>query len=259
MDIATIVGLIAAITCLMVGIGPHLSSVIDAPALIVVVGGTLATVLIANPLQDVVKLVGIYLRAIFVIAPNPNELIERIVGFAETARREGILAAGRRLTPGDDPFLAQGVRLAVDGQEPDLITDILKTELQFIEERHAHAQRMVGSLGMSGLVFGGIGATLAITLRLGPEAAGLAVASTAALPLTYGLVIFGVFAEPFRRKLRTYGEKESLAKRLIIEGIMLILSSDTPRIVEHKLSVFLPPKDRPTGYTGYTGYTGHPG
>ena len=57
MDIATIVGLIAAITCLMVGIGPHLSSVIDVPALIVVAGGTLATALIANPLQDVVNLV----------------------------------------------------------------------------------------------------------------------------------------------------------------------------------------------------------
>ena len=72
MDIATIVGLIAAIACLMVGIGPHLSSVIDAPALIVVAGGTLATALISNPLQDVVKLVGIYLRAIFVRVPNPD-------------------------------------------------------------------------------------------------------------------------------------------------------------------------------------------
>jgi chemotaxis protein MotA len=250
MDITAIVGLIAAIACLMVGIGPNLSSVIDAPVLIVVVGGTLATVLISNPLQDVVNLVGIYHRAIFVKVPVPTELIERIVAFAETARREGILAVGRQLTPDDDPFLAQGARLAVAGQEPDLIMDILRTELLFIQERHAHAQRMVGSLGISGLVFGGIGATLAITFRLGPEAAGLAVASTAALPLTYGLVIFGVFAEPFRRKLRTYGEKESLAKRLIIEGVMLIQSSDTPRIVEHKLSVFLPPKDRPTGYTG---------
>ena len=251
MDIATIVGLIAAITCLMVGIGPHLSSVIDAPALIIVVGGTLATALISNPLQDVVNLVGICLRAIFVRVPVPTELIERIVAFAEIARCEGFLVVERRLTPDDDPFLAQGLRLAVDGQEPDLITDILKTDLQFIEERHAHAQRMVGFLGVSALVLGGIGATLAITLRLGPEAAGLAVASTAALPLTYGLVIFGVIAEPFRRKLRTYGEKESLTKRMIIEGIMSILSNDHPRIVEHKLSVFLAPKFRPMDLQAY--------
>jgi chemotaxis protein MotA len=32
---------------------------------------------------------------------------------------------------------------------------------------------------------------------------------------------------------------------MIIEGIMSIQSGDNPRIVEHKLSVFLPPKMRP--------------
>ena len=88
---------------------------------------------------------------------GPSELIERVVGFAETACSEGILALEKELNAGDDPFLAQGVRLAVDGTEPDLIMDILETELQFIGKRHKQAQRMVGSLGVSGLVFGGIG------------------------------------------------------------------------------------------------------
>jgi len=250
MDIATVVGLIAAITCLLLGVGPDLSSVIDGQALIVVVGGTLAAVLIANPLRDVVSLIAIYAKVIRVTPPDTRKLVENIVAFAENARREGMEVVGQRLTADEDPFLAQGVRLLVSGQDTDLITEILETELQFIEERHAQAQRMVGALGWSGLVFGAIGAALAIVLRLDPQATGQAVASAAGLPLAYGLVIFGVFAEPFRRKLQTHGERESLAKRLIIEGIKLISSSDTPRIVEHKLSVFMPPRDRPTGYAG---------
>jgi len=250
MDVATIIGLIAAIACLTVGVGSDLSSVIDVPALLVVVGGAIATALIATPLQDLVSLIGIYRKAVFVRAPDLKKLIERIVAFAENSRREGMRVVGERIAPDEDPFLAQGLRLAVAGQEMDLITDILKTELQFTEERHARGQRMMGSLGIGGLVFGLIGATLAIAFRLNSEATGLAVASTAALPLTYGLVIFGIFAEPFRRKLQAYGEKESLAKRLIIEGVTLVPSSDAPSIVEHKLAVYLPPKDRPTGFAG---------
>jgi chemotaxis protein MotA len=246
MDIATIVGVIAALTCLMIGIGPHLQQIIDPTQVILVVLGTLSAALIANPLQDVVNLVAVYLRVLFIRVSVPTELIERIVGFAETARREGILALEAAIKQDDDPFLAQGLRLAVDGTEPDLIMDILETELQFIEERHVQAQRMVAFLGVSGLVFGGIGAALAVALQSGTATAGSTVASVAALPLIYGLVIFGIFTEPIRRKLRTYHERESLAKRMIIEGIMSIQSGDNPRIVEHKLSVFVQPKFRPS-------------
>ncbi len=48
MDIATIVGLIAVVTCLMVAVGPTLPSIVDAVPLTVVVGGTLATTLITE-------------------------------------------------------------------------------------------------------------------------------------------------------------------------------------------------------------------
>ncbi len=75
-------------------------------------------------------------RVITCLMVGPSELIERVVGFAETACSEGILALEKELNAGDDPFLAQGVRLAVDGTEPDLIMDILETELQFIGKRH---------------------------------------------------------------------------------------------------------------------------
>lgn len=69
----------------------------------------------------------------------------------------------------------------------------------------------------------------------------------AALPLAYGLVIFGLGTEPVRRKLAIYNEIEILAKRIVIEGIISIQSGDNPRIIEHKLSVFLEPKQRPSG------------
>ncbi len=249
MDIATIVGFIAAITCLMVGIGSNLPSMIDPPSMIIVVGGTLAATLIANPLQEVIGLIGVIKCAILVNVPMPTEIIERIVGFAETARREGILSLEAAIEEGDDPFLSTGVRLAVDGTEPDLIMDILETELQFIEERHKQGQEIIANMGNAAPAFGMIGTLIGLVIMLknmdDPAAIGPGMA-IALLTTMYGAILANIIFGPISAKLKVYSSKEVLAKRMIIEGIMSIQSGDNPRIVEHKLSVFLSPKVRPS-------------
>jgi chemotaxis protein MotA len=249
MDIATIVGFIAAITCLMVGIGSNLPSMIDPPSMIIVVGGTLAATLIANPLQEVIGLIGVIKCAILVNVPMPTEIIERIVGFAETARREGILSLEAAIEEGDDPFLSTGVRLAVDGTEPDLIMDILETELQFVEERHKQGQEIIANMGNAAPAFGMIGTLIGLVIMLknmdDPAAIGPGMA-IALLTTMYGAILANIIFGPISAKLKVYSSKEILAKRMIIEGIMSIQSGDNPRIVEHKLSVFLSPKVRPS-------------
>ena len=250
MDIATIVGFIAAATCLMVGIGKNLSSMIDPASMIIVVGGTVAATMIANPLQEVVNLIGVYKNAILTNVPMPTELIERIVGFAETARREGILALEQAIEDGDDAFLSTGVRLAVDGTEPDLIMDILETELLFIEERHKLGQDIISNMGNAAPGFGMIGTLIGLVIMLknmdDPAAIGPGMA-IALLTTMYGAIMANVMFGPVAAKLKTYSAKEILSKKMIIEGIMSIQSGDNPRIVEHKLSVFLSPKFRPSG------------
>lgn len=249
MDIATIVGFIAAITCLMVGIGSNLPSMIDPPSMIIVVGGTLAATLIANPLPEVIGLIGVIKCAILVNVPMPTEIIERIVGFAETARREGILSLEAAIEEGDDPFLSTGVRLAVDGTEPDLIMDILETELQFVEERHKQGQEIIANMGNAAPAFGMIGTLIGLVIMLknmdDPAAIGPGMA-IALLTTMYGAILANIIFGPISAKLKVYSSKEVLAKRMIIEGIMSIQSGDNPRIVEHKLSVFLSPKVRPS-------------
>ena len=248
MDIATIVGFIAAITCLMVGIGSNLPSMIDPPSMIIVVGGTLAATLIANPLPEVIGLIGVIKCAVLTNVPMPTEIIERIVGFAETARREGILSLEAAIEEGDDPFLSTGVRLAVDGTEPDLIMDILETELQFVEERHKEGQEIIANMGNAAPAFGMIGTLIGLVIMLknmdDPAAIGPGMA-IALLTTMYGAILANIIFGPISAKLKRYSSKEVLAKRMIIEGIMSIQSGDNPRIVEHKLSVFLSPKVRP--------------
>ena len=113
MDIATIVGVIAGFTFILVSMGKHLPAFVNAPSLMIVVGGTVSATLVSYPLQDVINIISVVKKALFAKVVSPSELIEKVVGFAETARREGILALEQAVDEVDDKFLSEGVRLAV--------------------------------------------------------------------------------------------------------------------------------------------------
>ena len=124
------------------------------------------------------------------------------MGFAETARREGILALEPAAQEMKDPFMATGIRLAVDGTEPELVQSILATELHFIDERHKQGQKLVKTLGVNWVIFGAVGALLVLVLRPGAAGTGLDLVSQASQPLLYGLLLTGLLSVSFLRRCR---------------------------------------------------------
>ena len=255
MDIATIVGLLGASTLILIAMEDPMTFW-NIPSVLIVIGGTIMATLASNPLAQVGAFLSVYLKTIKTSATSPNELIEKIVGFAETARREGILALEQAVEEANDEFLSGGIRLAVDGTEPDLIMDILETELLYIEERHNQASEMIARAAEMAPAFGMIGTLVGLVLMLkdmsDPAAIGPAMA-IALLTTLYGSIMANVFLNPVAAKLKIYSKEEVLSKKIIIEGIMAIQQGDNPRIVEHKLSVFLPPSLRPSGEEGSGG------
>ena len=243
MDIASVVGLVAVGVVTVLMIGEDLSRAFNLQAFIVVFMGGIGLTLIALPLTNVINLFKTYWKVFFVRPPVLTEIIERIVGFAETARREGILALEMAVNDGEDAFLARSIGLTVDGTEPDLIMDIMETENQFMEERHQAGQKAIGIAGRNWAVFGGVAALVVLALQ---DQSGAELLGQAAQPLLYGLLLGGVFCWPAQRKLAAHGAREVLARRMMIEGIMAIQSGDNPRIVEHKLAIFIAPHLRPS-------------
>ena len=243
MDISTIIGLIAGALVILKAVWSNPAGVYDGLTLLVVLVGGIASTLVAYPFRELLRVFGIVKKVFLPIGAGFRELIETIVGFAETARREGILALEQSVQ-GVDSFMATGIRLAVDGTEPELIQTILETELSFVEERHRTGQRLLKALGVNWAIFGGVGALVALILMPGGVESGFDFISQTSLPLLYGLLLGGLFAIFLRRKLEVCSEEEVLAKRMIMEGIMSVQSGDNPRIVEQKLNVFIAPKLR---------------
>lgn len=250
MDIATVVGLILGIGLILgaIVVGSPLIIFIDIPSVLIVGGGVFATLLIQFPLSCVMNMLAVLKNALFVKAISPLDTVSTLVSFAERARREGILALEGSMDEIEDEFIQSGLRLAVDGVEPELIKDILQTELAFIEDRHKLGSSMWGFIGASGPAMGMLGTLIGLVQMLqnlsDPSSIGPSMA-VALLTTFYGALMANVIAIPIEGKLKIRSAEEILIKEVAIEGVMSIQSGDNPRILEQKLLAFLAPNIRP--------------
>jgi len=248
MDLATIIGLITALVLIVFGIKPqNLPAFIDMPSVYITIGGAFSATIAAFPASKLLNAIGIVKNAFIVKIETPVEIIKQLVEFAEQARREGILALEARAAEIQNDFLKKGIQLAVDGTEPELIKDILSTDIAFTESRHEEGAKIFDFLASMGPSFGMIGTLVGLVLMLGNMSNVESIGPNMAVALIttlYGSILANVFCLPLVEKLKGYSRKEILVKELMLEGIMSLQSGDNPRIVEHKLTAFLEPSLR---------------
>ena len=252
MDIATIGGLVLGFTAVIAGFileGGHLSSVIQLPAMLLVIGGTFGASMITTSFRTLVNIPR-YLRiAFFGRTLDPMGTINRIVHMAEHARREGILGLEKELKSIKEPFFHRATQLIVDGTEMTVLTNVLETEMTNIEERHKNGMvlfnKMGGfspTLGIIGTVLGLIH-TLANTEDAGRMAASIAAAFIATL---WGVCLANLVYLPLADKLKFRHDEEMLYFGLVIEGATAIQSGENPRMIREKLMSFIHPERRPS-------------
>lgn len=249
MDFATIAGIISGFVVIILAIssGGDLGSFINVPGMLIVLGGTFASVLVSSPLKDF----GQYLKtAKIAFADNnkePADIIATLVSFAEKARREGLLALEAEAEELDDAFLQKGIQLVVDGTDPELVRNILDIELTFLEERHKEGRGVFETLGQMAPAFGMLGTLIGLINMLrsldDPEAIGPGMA-VALVTTFYGSLLANLVFLPIAKKLKIRSNAEILAKEVMIEGILSIQAGENPRIVEEKMKAFLSPKSR---------------
>lgn len=251
MDIASVIGVIAGIVLITGAIaiapGASFSAFIDYPAIAVVLGGATAAVLVSMPLRDVLKTFVVLKNVFFNKPEDPVGLIEQTVSLAETARRDGLLALENRIEELDNSFIILGIQMAVDGTRPEVMEDVLRTEMEAVENRHQAGKRVVDQIGKFAPAFGMIGTLIGLIIMLGnmddPSALGPGMA-VALLTTLYGALIANLFALPMAEKLGFLSQQEQVNMEIIVRGIMAIQAGENPRVIEQKLKTFVPPKQR---------------
>lgn len=250
---SVIVGIVGASILIVVGMimkGGTIMGVVNLPAFLMVMGGTIGALIASFSLKEVMSMPKLITGVAMKERPDGRaETIHTLVGFSEKARREGLLVLEDDVKQVEDPFLQKGVRLVVDGTDPELVKDILETELDAMEERHHTSADMFKQGGAFAPTIGILATVLSLVSVLQhldqPDTLGPAI-SAAFLATFYGVGVANIVYLPIANALKKRTAQEVAERVLIIEGVLSIQSGDNPRILAEKLWSFLPPGARET-------------
>lgn len=250
MDFATIIGVIFAFAVVIGGMamGGGITMFVNVPGILIVVGGTIATMLVRHKTSDVIGSFTVLMKAFFSKAQEPEKIIGQLIDMATVARKDGILALER--IKSDDPFLQGAINHCVDGADPEFLQSVLKRELNYLIDRHARGISLWEGVAEMAPAFGLIGTLVGLVQMLvnmdDPSAIGPGMA-VAVLATLYGALIANVVAIPVCTKLAVYSKDEQLVKQVIIDGMIGIQKGVNPRMLLEALKAALPPSRRDFG------------
>src|SRR5262249_59859520 len=79
--------------------------------------------------ESVKRIPSLYKRAMSAAHQDLQGRVDLLVGLAEKARREGLLALESGVADLDDEFTRKGLQLVVDGTEPEVILQVQENEI----------------------------------------------------------------------------------------------------------------------------------
>ncbi|MHC4086796.1 MAG: motility protein A [Planctomycetota bacterium] len=244
MDIATIIGILLGFTVVTSAIvtGGGWQMFIHLPSMGITIGGMLCATLIHFSLPQFLGIFSVIKNTIITKVPSHSELIQDMVNYAAISRRDGPLALEQEIQKTDDMFLAKGLQMLVDGQESDMINEIMSMEIQHLQDRHAIGKKILEFMGAAAPAFGMIGTLIGLVQMLrsleSPEKIGAGMA-VALITTFYGALSANLIFIPLAGKLGLYSKAESTVMEMIVEGVCSIARGDNPTAVREKVQLFV--------------------
>lgn len=239
-----ILGIVSGFGCIIISImtSGNISDFFDPASIFVVVGGTLAATVASSSPARVKRLTKAVSIAFGQQKIDLNQDIEDIIGIANVARRDGLLALEGLTDDMKNAFLQKAVMLVVDGSDPELIQSILETDLDFTKSRHAENRAVLDAMAGYAPAFGMVGTLIGLINMLKSLSDMSALGSNMSVALVttfYGSLLANMIFNPLSRRLKTLGDEEYLQKELMIEGVLAIQNGENPRVIREKLKSFL--------------------
>jgi len=251
-DIASAAGIglaFAAVILSMVMEGGNPAALVSHPApIILVLGGTLGATMSGYSMKDLSAVPKVAMKAFMPGPPqDPTEAIETVVHFSDRARRDGLLALEDEVKEVEDPFLRKGLQLAIDGTDPEIVREVLETEISALRERHKVGAQFFANMGAFAPTLGIIGTVLGLVHMLenlsDPSSMGPLIAAAFVATL-WGVMTANLIYLPISNKLKRASAEEIHHKELVLEGVLSIQAGANPRTVTEKLKSYLPPAER---------------
>lgn len=242
MDLATIIGLIGGLAFVGMAmiLGGSLGMYADVPSFFIVFVGSLFVVMMKFNLGQFLGAAKVAAKAFLFKLEKPEDLIERVVVLADSARKGGFLALEEAEIT--NPFLQKAVDMLVDGHEQNVVKQALEKDIDLNAERQEQGAKIFRSLGDVAPAMGMIGTLIGLVAMLAnmddPKAIGPAMA-IALLTTLYGAMLANMIALPIADKLELRSEEERLNRTLILDAVLGIQDGQNPRVLQGLLENYL--------------------
>lgn len=239
----TLIGIGAGFICVIISImlSGKVMDYYDGASIFITIGGTIFAMFASFPLPQTTNTLKALKKAFSKEVVDQEATIEELIRLAGIARKEGVLALEETAKDVEDPFLKKGIMLIVDGTDPELIKDILETDLAFVKSRHAEVREVLDAGAGYAPAFGMIGTLIGLVnmLQSLEDMSSLGKNMAVALITTfYGSVLANLVFSPLSKKLKAVGAEEYLLKEIMMEGLISIQNGENPRIIREKLNAF---------------------
>jgi len=251
MEKSTVIGLVLAVVAVGVGMimkGASLAALVNPAALLIIFGGTAASLFIGFSLEEMKKfpkLLKMVLSEQKLI--SKTQLVDMFVDWVSITRREGLLALESKVDEVENAFLQNGLRLIIDGNDEDFVRDVLLEDISTMEERHRNGALIFTQAGTYAPTLGVLGAVVGLIAALTnlSEIDKLGHLISAAFVATLlGIFTGYVLWHPIANKLKQRSKREVEIKMMMVEGILSIQSGISAVAVKQKLMVFIPTSER---------------
>ncbi len=250
MDILSIIGLVVAVGAILLGQileGGHVGSLMNGPAILIVMGGTVGAVMLQSPGSVFARAMRNSLWVLKPPAPSLTKGIEKVLSWSKIARREGLLGLEGESESETDPFARKGLQLLVDGQEPDAIRGTMEVEITAGETVDLLAAKVWEGFGGYAPTIGIIGAVMGLIHVMenlaDPSALGGGIA-TAFVATIYGVGLANLIFLPVASKLKVVTQSQSQFREMIMEGLVAIAAGENPVGIETRLQAYVTDKKK---------------
>jgi chemotaxis protein MotA len=253
MDKSSLIGVLIGVGCMgfvffEVSHG-HFQMFFSMEGVLMVGGGSISVCFMAMPMERI-KQVPAYVKRFFFNKGMPaREVIVLMQQMAEKARRDGILALESDITKIKDPFLGAGLKMAVDGNAPEVIESTLRLELLAMADRHKSGKKFFDLIKLYGPGYGLVGTLIGqigmfgklADADIGVLGHALAIAVVATM---YGAIVANAIAGPIGDKLALRSGEEMVNREMMLQGILSIQAGENPRSTLDKMLAFIPAPQR---------------
>lgn len=246
LDKSTLGGFLIALGGLGLGLvleGGKVAQVLQPTAALIVLGGTIGAVMVQFPLRIVLEALAQLRHVFFDTEPEPDSLIQNLLRYAFKARKEGILSLDGELARIQDPFLREGLMLAIDGVSAADLRKMMELQIDYRGEKEERIPKVFEAAAGFSPTVGIIGAVLGLIQvmqhlqDISAVGRGIAVAFVATI---YGVAAANLVFLPCAGKLKIRIRERQVLQEMTLEAVLSIMEGVNPRALEMQLVSYWP-------------------